>query len=158
MPVAGFFKRLKDLPSKLLGGANILNKIYKTISPVADLALDFIPYGSIVKPILHGISTGVDVVNNLATNVKNRQGRDAIQDIQTIGDIGNTMYNAVNSQLPMNSGFISDIRNNARNGFQSNQQAQPRQNQNIGTIFGNPMNGVIMAQPNRQGMITDNFF
>jgi len=49
MPVAGIFKRLKDFAIKGMKGANVLNKVYKTLAPVVDMALDFIPYGSFVN-------------------------------------------------------------------------------------------------------------
>ena len=48
---------------------------------------------------------------------------------------------------------VSDIRNNSRQGFQSNQQAQPRQNAPIDQLFGNPMDGMIVAQPPRQNIL-----
>jgi len=158
MPVAGFFKRVKDFAKKGLKGAKILNDIYKMGQPIVDFALDMIPYGSLAKPVLHGISTGIDVADNLVNNVKKGRTKDVIQDVQTFGNIGNTMYNSVNTQLPMNDQLISDVRNNARAGFQSNQQSQPRHSQAIGSVFGNPMNGVITAQPFRQGGIANAFF
>ena len=55
------------------------------------------------------------------------------------------MYNSVNTQLPMNSNLISNIRNNSRPGFQSSRQSQPQQMEPINQLFGNPMNGVIMV-------------
>ena len=136
MPVAGFWNRIKNIGLGGMKVANFINKAYKTLQPLVDTALDVIPYGSLVKPVLHGISTGVDVANNLVSNISRGKTRKAQQDIETLGDIGNnvvsdignTMYTSVNTQLPMNSGLISDIRNNSRQGFQSNQQAQPRQN------------------------------
>ena len=149
MPVAGIFKRLKDFAIKGMKGANVLNKVYKTLAPVVDMAFDFFPYGSLVKHVLHGISTGIDVANNLVTNVKKRRPKEAIEDVNTLVGVGNTMYNAVNTQMPT-GGLISDIRNNSRQGFQSNQQSQPRESQPIGSMFGNPMNGMITAQNPRQ--------
>ena len=111
------------------------------------------PFGALVKPVLHGVSTGIDVANNLVSNVRKGKTRKAKQDVQTLVDVGNTMYTSINTQLPMNSEFISDIRNNSRQGFQSNQQAQPRQNAPIDQLFGNPMNGMIVAQPPRQNIL-----
>ena len=135
MPVAGFWNRLKNIGLGGMKVANFINKAYKTLQPLVDTALDVIPYGSLVKPILHGVSTGVDVANNLVTNVRKGRTRKAQQDIETLGEIGNTMYTSINTPLPNNSEFISDIRNNSRQGFQSSNQAQPRQNAPINTLF-----------------------
>ena len=67
------------------------------------------------------------------------------------------MNTSIKSPLPNNSEFISDIRNNSRQGFQSSNQAQPRQNAPINTLFRNPMNGTMVAQPPRQNVLNSFF-
>ena len=87
MPVAGLWNRLKKIGLGGMKVANFINKAYKTLQPLVDTALDVIPYGSLVKSILHGVSTGFDVANNLVINVRKGRTRNAQQDIETLGDI-----------------------------------------------------------------------
>ena len=66
MPVAGFWKRLKNIGSGFLKVANFLNNNYKSLQAFADPLLDAVPYGSIAKTVLHGVSKGIDTVTSIA--------------------------------------------------------------------------------------------
>jgi hypothetical protein len=72
MPVAGILKRIKSFAPKLLTAANSVNKFYKSFEPIIDVALDAIPYGSIGKQVLHGVSKGIDLVDNVSQVVKKK--------------------------------------------------------------------------------------
>ena len=92
MPVAGLWKRIKQLAPQALKVGNTLNKMYKQLQPLVDPLLDAVPDGSIAKTGLHGASTGLDVVNNMVDNLRNPRLGDAdpynpINDISTLKDI-----------------------------------------------------------------------
>jgi len=138
MPVAGLWKRIKQVVPELLKKGN---KIYKTISPILNPILDAVPYGSIVKTGLQGASLGVDVANNIIDNLRNPRLGDTnpynpVNDISTLKDI------AINTVQDINS-------LKTRKGFQSQQNQQPLNSLNNAPLFGNPIN-FEAVQPRQQ--------
>jgi hypothetical protein len=132
MPVAGLWKRIKQLVPKALKVGNTLNKVYKKIQPFVDPLLDAVPYGNIVKTGLHGASTGMDVVDNMVDNLRNPRLGDAdpynpVNDIGTLKDIALDTYQTIREIKP-------------RRGFQNQTQQQPLGSLNNAPLFGNPIN------------------
>ena len=149
MPVAGLWKRLKQIIPKIfnkgLNVGNTLNKMYKTISPIVNPILDIVPYGSLVKTGLQGASVGMDVVNNMVDNLRNPRLGDAdpynpINDISTLKDIALDTKENIQSLAP---------RRIARRGFQNQQNQQPIGSLNNQPLFGNPINFESVQPKNR---------
>lgn len=74
---AGILKKLKKV-GKLIGkGASwVNNNIVKPLRPVIDTALDFVPGGKIIEPILDGASNWLD--KNFQTT-PNRRIKDGVR-------------------------------------------------------------------------------
>ena len=140
MPVAGLWKRIKQLGTKALNVGNTLNKVYKSVAPIINPILDAVPYGSLVKTGLQGVSTGMDVVNNMVDNLRNPRLGDA-NPYNPINDIGTLKDIALDA--------TQNIRTQARRGFQNQQNQQPIGSLNNQPLFGNPINFEAI-QPRRR--------
>ena len=131
MPVAGIWKRFRQLGTKALNVGNTLNKLYKQISPIINPILDAVPYGSLVKTGLQGVSLAMDTTNNIIDNLRNPRLGDSnpynpVNDISTLKEIA---LDATNN-----------IRRGSRRGFQNQQNQQPIGSLNNAPLFGNPIN------------------
>ena len=79
MVVAGFWKRLKNFLPKLLDVPGMVNTLYKAVQPIVDPILDTIPYGAIGKQVLHGVSKGVDVFDNVKNTIREKKTQQSNQ-------------------------------------------------------------------------------
>jgi hypothetical protein len=70
MPVAGLFKRLKNIGSKAFGGLNTINQLYKQFEPILGPILDSVPYGSVIKEGARALSKGIDTANTIKDRIK----------------------------------------------------------------------------------------
>ena len=87
---AGFLKKLKKLGNLVGKGASWVNKnIIKPLNPVIDTALDFIPYGNVVKGVKNTVTKGLDALDNIYQTQDNKRiqnlvatGADVVLDTQ----------------------------------------------------------------------------
>ena len=139
MPVAGYWKRFKNISTGLLKVANFLNNNYKSLQAFADPILDAVPYGSIAKTVLHGVSKGIDTVTNIAN--KFGIGDQSSNNIARPEIISEGLENVSNISR---DGRVSHRSNDLRfrpitNGVESQTQLQSNP-ANYVPIFNNPLN------------------
>lgn len=76
---AGFLKKLKKLGNLVGKGASWVNKnIIKPLNPIIDTALDFIPYGSVVKGVKNTVTKGLDALDNIYQTQDNKRIQDLV--------------------------------------------------------------------------------
>ena len=131
MPVAGLWKRIRQLGTKALNVGNTLNKMYKSVSPILNPILDAEPYGFLVKTGLSGASLAMDTTNNIVDNLRNPRLGD-VDPYNHVNDIGTLKDIALDT--------TNKIRRGSRRGFQNQQNQQPIGSLNNAPLFGNPIN------------------
>ena len=86
---AGFLKRLKKIKDFIGKGASwVNNNIVKPLNPIIDEALDFVPYGNVIKNVKNKAGEYLDQrygtqQDNRITNIV-RKGGDCLLDTQRL--------------------------------------------------------------------------